>query len=321
MTIEESTVPLQEILFRLPPPFRRIKIAKMAARILGAPYQRVLFPEGMLIGNITDSDVANSLVKKTFGDYGYYQLADSILKGGDTHVDLGANYGFHTFGLMNLPQAETLRFIAIDANPDCVGCLQASKSLYPNRDITVLHAAATSGDVSELRFAYSPSTTGQGSVGTSQSHDQVEVVVPAKTLDELLAANNATEVGLLKMDIEGSEPAALRGLAMMLSAYQVDAVYFEVNPPCLKEQGERPASLFHELYRHGYRIFWPHADVSWIEKTYGKTRPAPSDLRRYTILRSQPHEVIEFDPAFCREDFGQCDLLAVSPKCPIERVS
>lgn len=322
MIIRPSRVPLQRLMRLLPARLRRIRIVQLAARITGAPYQRIAFQRGRLIGNIRDGAVAHALLRGVFADYGYFELADRLLAPGDTHVDVGANYGFHTFGLLESLVGAAIRYLLIDANPDCVACLRASAGLHPafRMEIVQLAAAAESGT---LAFRFAPAATGEGHVGGTSADGEIGIAVPAAPLDQVLDERGVDAIGLLKMDIEGSEPGALRGLARRLSAHRVKFIYFEVNPDALARQGADPAALFREVTRHGYRLFWPHDDTAWIARTYGLgDDEANTRWPRFVLRGSRPHPVIAFDPARYRQGrFGQCDLLAVSPDCRVENVS
>jgi hypothetical protein len=171
-----------------------------------------------------------------------------------------------------------------------------------------------------VTFTFARAATSAGHVGSPGESNDVEVTVPALRLDDLFQKHQITDIGLMKMDIEGSEPSALKGLARMLAAHRVNFIYFEVNPACLEQQKTNPLELFHEFTRHGYRLFWPHDSVDWILQTYGAGNATALDLRRFTIHASQAHRVIEFDASRCHTgQFGQCDLLAVSPACRVER--
>jgi FkbM family methyltransferase len=319
MTIQPSRLPLQRLIHALPKPLRRIKLAKLLATLTNAHYQRLVFQQGELIANIRDAEVANSLVRGTFADYGYFDLARRLLTPGDTHVDLGANYGFHTFGLLGLPIAPTLQFILIDANPDCVACLHESAKLHPTAHLKILHTAA-SATPGQITFAFASSATGAGHIGQKSDSAENQVTVPSSPLDDLFEKNNIDKIALLKMDIEGSEPMAMQGLSRMLSTHRVNYIYFEVNPACLQRQHSDPPALFSELTRHGYRLFWPHDDLDWIQKTFGESNPSVTLTPRFTISAPHLHPVIEFDQSrYNPTRFGQCDLLAVSPTRQIAR--
>ncbi len=318
MQIQVSRFPLQRLMRALPKPLRRIKLAQLLAALAGSPYHRVAFQQGELVGNVRDREVANTLVRGIFANYGYFELARRLLSAGDVHVDVGTNYGFHTFGLLPLAIGSTVRHVLVEANPDCVACLRESVKLHPAAQLQVYHraVAATAGD---LPFTFAPAVTGGGRVGQVGTSDGIEITVAASTLDQLFEESGLDRVRLLKMDIEGSELRALQGLAGVLSAQGIDFIYFEVNPTCLEAQQADPQACFAELSRHGYRLFWPHDSVDWVLQTCGLENLEASGLKHFTIFGSQPHRVIGFDQSCYRKGrFGQCDLLAVSPRCRVE---
>jgi FkbM family methyltransferase len=321
MTIRLSTFPLQRVVRALPRPLRRIRCAQLLATLTGTPYHRVSFQQGELVGNVRDRAVANSLVQAAAADYGYLELAGRLLRQGDVHVDLGANYGFHTFGLLRSPISSSIRYLLIDANPDCIACLLASAQLYPALQIQVVHAAAAAA-AGEVRFTFAPSETGVGHVVASGGVGGVEIRVPAMPLDALFGKSGIETIGLLKMDIEGSEPFAMQGLSGMLSSHRVNFVYFEVNPACLALLHTDAQALFAQFTRHGYRLFWPHDGMDWIERTYGSGNAASTSVtKRFRVWGSQPHTVVAFDHTrYRKEKFGQCDLLAVSPNCRVDEL-
>jgi FkbM family methyltransferase len=317
MNIQPSQFPLQRIVGALPKPLHRVKVAQLLAKTTGSPYHRIRFQQGEVIGNVRDSDIANYLVKQEFADHGYFELASRILKEGDVHVDVGANYGFHTFGLLELPISPQIKFVLIDANPDCIACLNESAKLHPVSDFQILHAAAAV-ETGEIQFSFADSSSGRGHVGAAENSIEGSIRVPARTLDSLFEEISIDKIALMKIDIEGSEPVAMQSLDRMLSSHDVDFIYFEVNPYCLELQQTSPEALFDEFIRHGYRLFWPHDGEDWILRTYGHDNATASDLKRFTIVGNRPHQVIEFDQSLYRKKaFGQCDLLAVSPNCRI----
>jgi hypothetical protein len=88
---------------------------------MGTRRHALKFYGSALVGDIRNSALANSLVKKTFTDYGYFSLALNILRSDDTHLDIGANFGFHTYGLLSNPGLRS-SLIMVDANPECQAC-------------------------------------------------------------------------------------------------------------------------------------------------------------------------------------------------------
>jgi FkbM family methyltransferase len=209
--------------------------------------------------------------------------------------------------------------VLIDANPDCIACLTESAKLHPASWFKIIHAAAAM-KFGDIRFTFALSSSGRGHVGAAANSGEVEIVVPALPLDDLFEVNSIDKIALMKMDIEGSEPFAIKSLDRMLSSHRIDFIYFEVNPYCLELQQTSPEALFEEFTRHGYRLFWPHDGEDWILQTYGRDNATASDLKRFTIAGNRPHQVIEFEQNRYRKgQFGQCDLLAVSPHCRVNR--
>ncbi len=132
-------------------------------------------------------------------------------------MDVGANFGFHTFGLFAFPELRPLLFVMIEANPECLACLTLSRALHPDAR-TVLIPCAVGRVERRLNLTFRPGEMGSGHVvgragpGTP-APDAVEVEIPCRTLDQILPEAGATKIRLMKMDIEGSETDALAARA------------------------------------------------------------------------------------------------------------
>lgn len=307
---------VQPVVRALPAGLRRIKLVKALARLAGSPRQLVDFGAGRVYGNVEDSNVAHYLLRRAYPDYGYWGFAQEMLFPGETHLDVGANYGFHTFGLLREEPGRSARHLCVDANPDCVACLRESAKLYPECAISIFHGAA--GETAGMaNLSFDRANTGSGRLTAGSG--KVGVEVPRVRLEALLAREGVTEVGVMKMDIEGSERAALRGLGDYLTRQRIRVIYFEVNARELRSQGVSLKELFAELTGRGYRLYWPHADPDWIGRTCGRPGLAAGDLKRVRLIGRAPRVVAEFDAGMCQEEmFGQCDLVAVSPQCRVE---
>ncbi len=76
----------------------------------------------------------------------------------------------------------------------------------------------------------------------------IETVV----LDDVIPATE--KVGCIKMDIEGAEPLALRGMSRILQRDR-PRIFFEFNPLCIeRHSGVKPEELLTTLRDHGYKI-------------------------------------------------------------------
>jgi FkbM family methyltransferase len=84
--------------------------------------------------------------------------------------------------------------------------------------------------------------------------------IQSRRIDDVVPAS--VRIDCVKMDIEGSEPMALRGMERILR-HDRPAVFFEFNPFAIeKHAGEPPQKIVHWLTSLGYRI--THLDgTSW----------------------------------------------------------
>ena len=72
-------------------------------------------------------------------------------------------------------------------------------------------------------------------------------------------------VDVVKLDVEGAELAALRGMdGLLTGASPPRALFLECNPPLLRRAGSSPEELVAWLQSRGY-------DVAWIDESAGRT--------------------------------------------------
>lgn len=179
------------------------------------------------------------------------ELMLDMLSPGQWVVDLGAHVG--TFALA--AAAAGCRVLAVEASAENAALLRASAAINGMGELHVLRAAA--GDaVGEVTF------TSNGPWGRVTSGDDVpsETTVPGITIDELLLEFGWGGATFVKMDVEGSELTALRGMRRLLGGPAAPAVLFESNGHTLRLAGLDPDDLLVELEDLGYTgyVVEPH---------------------------------------------------------------
>jgi FkbM family methyltransferase len=131
---------------------------------------------------------------------------------GDTVIDVGAGVGHETRLLSRLVGAEG-RVIAIEANPRVHACLvdMVARNRLTNVTCVPLAVGDRAGSVT---FADSDDHLGNAvtSGGT--------VAVDVTTLDALAVELDLDRIAFVKMNIEGAEAAALRGMSASLGRVQ-----------------------------------------------------------------------------------------------------
>src|SRR5262245_31089316 len=162
--------------------------------------------------------------------------------------DLGANLGVWTVLMSKAnPQARVHSF---EPNPATWSLLK--KNISWNECLNVsLNRAAVSDTRRQLAFQVPAKASIFGRVAPAQEGLDKEArfssanvfLVPAVRLCEYCAAHLIEEIDFLKIDIEGHELAALKGLNHLFSQRRVKAIYIET----IKENHDRMGTRFSEL--------------------------------------------------------------------------
>ncbi|MBN2084381.1 MAG: FkbM family methyltransferase [Anaerolineales bacterium] len=119
-----------------------------------------------------------------------------------------------------------------------------------------LFPAAVSDANGTARLLVSDGTIGSSLVlGRTKIGGTHQLAVETVALDEILRDAVSKPI-LVKMDIEGAEISALRGMSDTLRRAQRIAVFCEVNPEALAAGGRTPADLIAALRGAGLRIFF-----------------------------------------------------------------
>lgn len=75
------------------------------------------------------------------------------------------------------------------------------------------------------------------------------------SLDQYAREQSVEQIDLIKLDIEGCELAALRGMSELLSHGQIRYLYVEINPFLLERQQVQPETVKAFLASFGYRLY------------------------------------------------------------------
>ena len=165
----------------------------------------------------------------------------SVLRDGDTFVDVGSNVGLYTHAVVRLRSLyPRLRVVAIEANPDTFARLSAAQIA----GVQYLNVAASSstGTLTFVDGAVSHVFT------TIDKHNSYNIAsetidIPCKRLDELEFPTNSL---VIKIDVEGQESRVLDGAKKLFEQGRIRAVYLD---------GYEDATLNDLLINHGFTLF------------------------------------------------------------------
>ena len=240
-------------------------------------------------------DLRNSLAREVFflGSYEPQEtlLLPALLRRGDTCVDVGAHWGY--FSLLAAARVgATGRVLAIEADPRVFATLQRTLALNPTLNVEPIQvaAAAEPGTLVLNGFDERGDNWGISSVATPQGGATFEV--PSEPLDALLEQRGVTDVGLLKMDIEGAEVLALRGADRFLRERRIRTLLLELHPPQIAALNASVAEIVGALRARGYHL-WAvdHSLETSRAAAYGRLRDPSALLKplKDDALDSWPH--------------------------------
>jgi FkbM family methyltransferase len=171
-----------------------------------------------------------------------------ILRPGNCFLDVGANVGFFTL-LASRIVGRTGHVIAIEATPETARCLLANLELNDATNVVVqqLAVADRKGVVSLNRRWAKNQGSNQISLELLEGGETVECC----TLDELVGDQ---KVDFIKMDIEGAELLAVRGMTRLLSKPNAPDVLIEVTAGWIPEFGGDVDELLDTFERDGYGV-------------------------------------------------------------------
>ena len=207
----------------------------------------------------------------------------------DVVVDVGANVGAIALLAASIVGPDGL-VVAVEPNPDNVQMLYAGLVLNGFTNVRVLPFAASNRvEVFSLTGGVSNTfVTGARPPGETQYAQGV-------VLDDALAWLPRLDV--IKLDIEGHEPAALEGARRLIERFR-PAMLTEFNPRCLIDlQSEDPVAFLDRLFAWYPRIraISAHGDDETFERADALMAYWHRRNRELTASGAMPDRLLHFD--------------------------
>ena len=242
---------------------RRLGLGSLVDRLaplIGRPFERFeLDVDGVRLAGteLAHLHYVRELMEKG-REQTFVRLLREAIPPGGVVLEGGAHLGFVT---VHAAQAAgpTGRVIAFEANATVLDVLHANLSTNGVAERVEVVPKALGDGAGRTRFYVS----GGGEMSSLFAPPVESVPVDV----EIVRADDAVSgpVDVVKLDIEGGELAALRGMEGLVdSARPPHALFLECNPESLQRAGTSAEALFAWLAGHGY-------DVEWIDESRGRT--------------------------------------------------
>ncbi|OGA44230.1 MAG: hypothetical protein A3G25_17120 [Betaproteobacteria bacterium RIFCSPLOWO2_12_FULL_63_13] len=214
-------------------------------------------------------------------------LCASLLRPGDCVLDIGANLGYYTT-LFAERVGPTGRVDAVEPDPDNFALLEANTRELQAQGQVRLHALALSERSGSAQLFRCKDNAGMHRLYASVCCDANGIGVQALRGDEL----NLAPLDFIKIDVEGFEPYALRGLTDTLARSPRLKILCEYSPLAMLEAGADPKQWLQWMKARGFQAFgfdgsrWSREACADLEDQ--ATRLARIDIAR---LRELPRQM------------------------------
>lgn len=179
-------------------------------------------------------------------------LFDSLLQPGDVVIDVGANIGYYTL-LAARKVGAGGHVYAVEPNPAVHSLLKRHLEMNGLGNVTPIADAAWDTTASGTLHVhdYDCGATSLRNFDGSEAGAQVQLV----RLDDVVQQEHRHRVRLIKIDIEGAEAHALRGLSSILAGNPRVRVVAEVHRTILAGMGSSAEALFAFMADLGFQAY------------------------------------------------------------------
>ena len=211
---------------------------------------------------VFECDLRNSLAREVYftGQYEPQETAliEALVKPGQVFVDVGAHWGYFSL-IASQKVGKRGRIISIEADPRLYRTLSRNVRDNALSQIEPINIAAAA-ETGVLRMSgYKEGEENWGVsrlLGSDQKGNDENVFdVPTASIDLLLDQRSIGKVDVLKMDIEGAEALALRGMEEGLRSGRYRTMVIELHPGILPHFGSSVAAIGDFLSGFGYRAW------------------------------------------------------------------
>lgn len=158
-------------------------------------------------------------------------------------MDVGCNVGLHTVAA-KIWKGKDFPTISVDVNPD--NCELLCRTILENGFTNSIVLPVAASDHVGVVHGNRSWNTGLAERIVSPEWDALYPCIPLSLMED-------SPIDTIKIDVEGFELAALRGLPKTISR-NLPTIFFEFNLHCLRIVGVDPAELLDFLLHFGYEL-------------------------------------------------------------------
>ncbi len=225
----------RDLIFKLTRPRKPLILEIYGIKILADPKVNAVVPELLRDGIFERAET---------------ELFRTLLKPGDIFVDIGGNIGYYTLIAANIVK-DSGKVIVFEPEPNNISALRYNIELNNFHNITMIPEALSDRRGNFRLFLNKKNTGAHHLYDIGDGAESISVDVT--TLDDYLYSN-PSKVDLIKMDIEGYEPFAFRGMSNTIKMNRGTKILTEFLPETILKAGYTPIAYIHDLRNFGFII-------------------------------------------------------------------
>jgi FkbM family methyltransferase len=215
-------------------------------------------------GYTMDCDI-RKMLQRQFYFFGTYFLEERVIdrwceiaKGSEMILDIGANAGI--FSLAAAASNPTARIYAFEPTPEIAAHLRKTVKQNHLEDRLFIHECAVSSEsgIAHLNvFSNGGDNEGMNFL-TAERRSESTLEVPTISVDDFCDQWEITKVDLIKIDVQGNEPAVLAGAKKLLDQRDLPTIFTELNWNLGSLENCEASKTLDALEQRGYRFADPN---------------------------------------------------------------
>ena len=199
---------------------------------------------------LSDKQVENLINKRDNYDIREREIVQELAHG--NCLDIGANIGYHT---LTMAKSKKVRHVhAYEPDPTNFDNLVMNVNLNDLRRKVSMYECAISNSNGIARLYKCDFNDGMHRIYESKWWDFKPILnISERRIDDTVFTTGET-IHFVKLDIEGSEYGALKGMEQMLKRDH-PTIMMEFHPPSTEEAGDKPEDSYNFLMEIGYTRF------------------------------------------------------------------
>lgn len=178
------------------------------------------------------------------------KLIRSIVKPGFNVLDIGANIGFYTKVFSELT-GSTGNVYAFE--PDTTNFTHLQGNLRTNKNVKLINKAV-SDNTGPIKIYLSKMLNVDHRTYPVDDYSHI-MEIEGVAIDDYLTLNNITKVDFIKMDIQGFELTALKGMEKTLKNNPAVKIITELWPYGLDKAGHTASQVYDFLHSLGFELY------------------------------------------------------------------